>query len=120
MTETQKKEIYTYTSPWLIYAMNWSVRNDHKFRLAFGSFFEDYTNKVEVVQLNEETGNFSSKGIFDHPYPPTKLMWIPDKLSKYADLIGTAGDYMRLWEVTENGIQMRSLLNNVLFFFLLF
>lgn len=61
--ESRRKEIYTYTAPWLIYAMNWSVRADHKFRLAIGSFLEDYTNKVEVVQLNEERGDFEIKGM---------------------------------------------------------
>ena len=44
----EKKEIYTYEAPWLIYGMNWSVRPDQKFRVALGSFVEDYNNKVEV------------------------------------------------------------------------
>lgn len=35
---TKRKEIYTYTAPWLIYGMNWSVRADQRFRLAIGSF----------------------------------------------------------------------------------
>ncbi len=43
---TKKKEIYTYEAPWPIYGMNWSVRPDRKFRLAVGSFIEEYTNKV--------------------------------------------------------------------------
>ena len=33
----KRKEIYTYTAPWLIYGMNWSVRADQRFRLAVGS-----------------------------------------------------------------------------------
>jgi hypothetical protein len=41
----EKKEIYTYEAPWLIYGMNWSVRPDQKFRIALGSFVEDYNNK---------------------------------------------------------------------------
>lgn len=60
----RKKEIYTYQASWLIFAMNWSIRPDIKFRLAIGSFLEDYTNKIEVIQLNEETGDFENKGIF--------------------------------------------------------
>lgn len=80
--EAQKKEIYTYQAPWLIYGMNWSVRSDKRFRLALGSFLEDYTNKVEIIQLNDETGTFQTKGSFDHPYPPTKIMWVPDKHGK--------------------------------------
>ena len=39
--EANRKEIYTYQAPWLIYGMNWSVRPDQKFRLAIGSFEEE-------------------------------------------------------------------------------
>ena len=44
--ESKRKEIYTYDAPWTIYGMGWSVRPDHKFRLALGSFVEEYNNKV--------------------------------------------------------------------------
>ena len=37
----KRKEIYTYTAPWLIYGMNWSVRADQRFRPAVGSFEEE-------------------------------------------------------------------------------
>lgn len=92
--------------------MNWTVRADQKFRLALGSFMEDYTNKVEIVQLNEETSEFQSKGSFNHPYPATKLMWVPDKVGTHSDLLATTGDYLRLWEVGENGVEQKCLLNN--------
>jgi len=108
----EKKEIYTYEAPWLIYGMDWSVRPDKKFRLAIGSFVEEYNNKVEIVQLDEETGKFNSKGGFDHPYPTTKIMWIPDKTGCKEDLLATTGDYLRLWKVTEKGVQTTALLNN--------
>ena len=42
----KRKEIYRYTAPWSVYGMNWSVRPDKRFRLAIGSFIEDYCNKV--------------------------------------------------------------------------
>jgi hypothetical protein len=42
----KKKEIYTYDAPWVVYAANWSVRATHRFRLAIGSFIEEYNNKV--------------------------------------------------------------------------
>ena len=39
----KKKEIYTYEAPWLVYGMNWSVRRGgSEFRLAIGSFLEEY------------------------------------------------------------------------------
>ncbi len=46
---------------------------------------------MDVIQLNEDTEVFESKGTFEHPYPTTKIMWIPDKLGTRADLVGTTG-----------------------------
>jgi WD repeat-containing protein 68 len=94
-----KKEIYTYEAPFLLYGMNWSTRPDKKFRLAVGSFIEDYNNRVEIIQLNEEQGKFNVEGSFIHPYPTTKIMWIPDKTGSREDLLATTGDYLRLWKV---------------------
>eukprot|EP00823_Brevimastigomonas_motovehiculus_P004066 TRINITY_DN2605_c0_g1_i1.p1 TRINITY_DN2605_c0_g1~~TRINITY_DN2605_c0_g1_i1.p1 ORF type:complete len:368 (-),score=101.76 TRINITY_DN2605_c0_g1_i1:20-1123(-) len=109
---SEKKEIYTYEAPWLLYGMNWSVRPDKKFRLACGSFVEEYNNKVDIIQLNEETGKFSVKGSFDHPYPTTKIMWVPDKNGNKEDVLATTGDYLRLWKVSDDGVKMKCLLNN--------
>mmetsp|Transcript_57214 Transcript_57214/g.134676 ORF Transcript_57214/g.134676 Transcript_57214/m.134676 type:complete len:335 (-) Transcript_57214:228-1232(-) len=116
MAET-KKEIFTYNAPWELYGMSWSVRPDKKFRLAIGSFIEEYSNKVQVLQLNEAKGSFQESAVFDHPYPTTKIMWVPDKVGNRPDLLATTGDYLRIWEVQQSGsssssVQMRKLLNN--------
>eukprot|EP00232_Nephroselmis_pyriformis_P011486 CAMPEP_0182885444 /NCGR_PEP_ID=MMETSP0034_2-20130328/19604_1 /TAXON_ID=156128 /ORGANISM="Nephroselmis pyriformis, Strain CCMP717" /LENGTH=336 /DNA_ID=CAMNT_0025018711 /DNA_START=13 /DNA_END=1023 /DNA_ORIENTATION=+ len=110
----KRAEIYTYEAPWLIYGMNWSVRRDQRFRLALGSFVEEYNNKVEIVTLDEETGTFKSdpKYTFAHPYPTTKIMFCPDKECQKPDLLATTGDYLRIWHITEDGVQLKSLLNN--------
>jgi len=93
--------------------MNWSIRPDKKFRLAVGSFIEEYNNKVQVVQLDEEAGKFKVTGEFEHPYPTTKIMFIPDKSKSREDLLATTGDYLRLWKIADDGnIKMTSLLNN--------
>ena len=42
----KRKEVCTYTAPWPLYALNWSMRPDKRLRLAVGSFIEDYKNKV--------------------------------------------------------------------------
>lgn len=47
----KRKEIYKYEAPWTVYAMNWSVRPDKRFRLALGSFVEEYNNKVRSVKM---------------------------------------------------------------------
>ena len=78
--ESKKKEIYKYLAPWTVYAMNWSVRPDKKFRIAIGSFIEDYRNKVQIIQLDEDRGDFVLRAAFEHPYPPTKMMWVPDQV----------------------------------------
>jgi len=109
----RKKEIYTYEAPWLIYGMNWSNRRNKPFRLALGSFIEEYNNSVEVVQLNEETQAFErvSGGTFNHPYPTTKIMWSPESCP--GDLLATTGDYLRLWDNAEDGsVKLKCMLNN--------
>lgn len=108
-----KKEIYTYEAPWLIYGMNWSTRPSPKFRLAVGSFIEDYKNQVELIQLDEDSGTFTSVGSFLHPYPTTKIMFVPDKAGSREDLLATTGDYLRIWKVNgRDDIKMVCLLNN--------
>lgn len=52
-------------------------------------------------------------GTFDHPYPATKLLWIPDKKGTLPDLIATTGDYLRLWSVGGNhGATLEVMLDN--------
>lgn len=108
----KRKEIYTHVAPWMIYGMNWSVRRDKPFRLAIGSFIEEYANKVEIIQLNEEVNAFEKRGQFEHPYPTTKIAWIPDPHGTKPDWLATSGDYLRLWNVSEKGIEMKCCLNN--------
>jgi WD repeat-containing protein 68 len=87
--------------------------------LALGSFIEEYNNKVEIVQLNDETQAFErigdgteGAGVFNHPYPTTKIMWAPETQTQ--DMLATTGDYLRLWGVNEDGtVKAKCLLNNV-------
>jgi WD repeat-containing protein 68 len=52
VTQTKRKEIYKYEAQWTVYSMNWSVRPDKRFRLALGSFIEEYNNKVFIFSSN--------------------------------------------------------------------
>lgn len=94
--------------------MGWSGRGDNPFRLAIGSFVEEYNNQVRILQLNESKNCFEDIGAFDHPYPTTKIMWVPDPHSTREDLVATTGDYLRLWKVSPDGGQPRlhALFNN--------
>eukprot|EP00126_Sphaerothecum_destruens_P007633 Sdes_comp19925_c0_seq2m12361 len=111
-TSVKRKEIYTYESPWPMYAMSWSTKPEARFRLALGSFVEEYANKVEIVELKDDVGEFVNTHTFDHPYPTTKIMWIPDKNGSMPDLLATTGDYLRIWEVKSNSVEQKCLLNN--------
>ena len=61
-----------------LYSVNFSNRPEHNFRLSLGSFIESQQNNVEIIKLDEEKGDFEHCTSFEHEYPPTKLMWIPD------------------------------------------
>lgn len=66
------------------------------------------------MQLNAETGKLVTTGRFDHPYPTTKIMWVPDKVGRFPDLLATTGDYLRVWNVQNDGsVKLKCLLNNV-------
>jgi len=70
--------------------------------LALGSFIEETENKVEIIRLNEQIGDFERCTIFDHEYPPTKIMWIPDLDGNHADLIATSGEYLRIYDIKDD------------------
>ncbi|KAL0737680.1 hypothetical protein Bca4012_013890 [Brassica carinata] len=103
--EQQKRsEIYTYEAPWQIYAMNWSVRCDKKYHFAITSLLEQYPNRVEIVQLDESNGEIRSDPnlTFEHPYPHTKTIFIPDKECQRPDRLATSSDFLRLWRIADD------------------
>uniref|UniRef100_A0A1I8F6K8 WD_REPEATS_REGION domain-containing protein n=1 Tax=Macrostomum lignano TaxID=282301 RepID=A0A1I8F6K8_9PLAT len=112
----KRKEIYKYEAPWPVYSMNWSARPDKGFRLALGSFVEEYNNKVQIVCMEDD--RLTPKCLFDHPYPTTKVMWLPDAKNAgaaatcQADLLATSGDYLRVWRVADSEAKLECLLNN--------
>eukprot|EP01059_Diplonema_ambulator_P035775 TRINITY_DN8580_c0_g1_i2.p1 TRINITY_DN8580_c0_g1~~TRINITY_DN8580_c0_g1_i2.p1 ORF type:complete len:372 (+),score=78.76 TRINITY_DN8580_c0_g1_i2:35-1117(+) len=95
----KRKEIYTFDLPWKGNALSWSVRSDKPFRLACASYIEEYQNKVSIIQLDDAQNKLTQQASFDHPYPATKIMWLPDQRTNATDLLASTGDYLRLWEV---------------------
>lgn len=68
--------------------------------------------QIQIVTL-DESGEFFAKSTFDHPYPTTKIIWIPDPQGIYPDLLATSGDYLRVWRATDtNETKLECLLNN--------
>lgn len=93
-----------------------------QFRLAIGSYVEQYSNAVHIVKkvpgMTDDLESQLYKACeFDHPYPCTKILWSPD-VSATKDLLATTGDYLRVWSVTDDGSgnltpKKVALLNNV-------
>lgn len=127
-----QKEIYTYEAPWCVYGMAWcrSEEGRRQFRMAISSFKEEYSNEVKIIQLlnnshdkeSNDVPSFECKTCFDHPYPPTKMMFAPYSLNHSLshqnttqDLLITSGDYLRIWALNDevrSGVEMKGLLNN--------
>lgn len=109
----QRKEIYTYKAPWTVFSLAWSHRldPDSQFRLAIGSYVEQYNNTVQVVKTRtvDAGGGATTSQIYpaceiEHPYPCTKILWSPDEGNLGSrDLLATTGDYLRLWSVSDDG-----------------
>eukprot|EP01147_Barroeca_monosierra_P002192 gene2192-8030_t len=97
---SSQKDMYKYEAPWPVYGLGFSRTRSKPFRLAIGSFIEEYKNKIQVINLNEEKDQFEVTCQLDHPYPTTKIQWIPDPEETRPDLFATTGDYLRLWKVS--------------------
>jgi WD repeat-containing protein 68 len=124
MAEAQQEEKYTFTPDvktepsWKeVFACNWSQKPG-QFRLAVGSFVEEYNNKIKLVKLDQEKSKLVEFAQIEHPYPATKIVWIPDLQNRYPDLLATTGDYLRLWKIQEgqaggkSEVKMETVLNN--------
>jgi len=111
--EKRRKEIYTYEAPWPLFGLASSQHPSFPFRFAVGSFVEEYSNKVHIIQLDDEKGEFAVTATFDHPYPTTKILWAPEAAAKEKDLLATTGDYLRLWRMSSEDVKLECLLNNV-------
>jgi DDB1- and CUL4-associated factor 7 len=82
-----------------------------QFRLAIGSYVEQYSNTVSIMKKvphdllsasADPSQHLYKAGEFDHPYPCTKILWSPDVRNTNArDLLATTGDYLRVWNVTD-------------------
>lgn len=98
-----EKQIYTYTSDWIIYALGFSWRESPNFRLAIGSLKEDLSNEIRIVKLNESSDqDFLASASFEHQFPATKLLWIPSTNTSHPDILATTSDHLKIWEVNES------------------
>jgi len=103
---TKKKEVFRFKANWLISSTAWSNESGEPLKLALCSYIEDYSNCVQIIQLAKDSNDQEIESIctFDHPYPATKVLWIPQPPECKANLphlIATTADYLRLWRVTD-------------------
>ncbi|QDZ25938.1 WD40 repeat domain-containing protein [Chloropicon primus] len=116
----KRAEIYTYNGKDMVYSLAWSVRKDKKFRLAAGSFVEEYVNKVEIMYLDETKGELGLSNpslSFNHPFPATKIMFVPEKGTGTEDLLATSSDYLRIYKIDDtkdsnSSVELKSILSN--------
>jgi len=113
IADAMTQEIYTYNAPWMIYASAFSFKDDDPFRMAIGSFIDNTNNKVQVINFHEESASLKVVVEFNHPFPPTKLMWHPDPIGTVpgVDILASSGDFLRIWEVNGSQGKLRSILN---------
>jgi len=95
-----------------VFALALSARKDNPNRFLIGSFLEDFKNKIRVVEYFPDSKAFHSTNEFEHPYPPTRLMFVPDVSGTHPDLFASTGDYLRLWEIKNGSVQSRGSLSN--------
>ncbi|DBA02408.1 TPA: hypothetical protein N0F65_007227 [Lagenidium giganteum] len=97
----------SHKAEWRIFGLCWATRaNDH--RLAATSYIVgEYVNKLQVLKPSTDGKELVSACTADHPYPATKVMWAPDSHSSPTELLATTADYLRLWNITDSGIERK-------------
>ena len=94
----EHSEVAALTAPWNVYALSFTVSPRAPLRLAFSSFIEDPVNYIQVAQVTDTTAQLVPLTTFQHLYPPSKILWIPDKEGNRPDLLATSGDGVRVWQ----------------------
>lgn len=103
-----KREVYKYETDWLVSSVAWSNDESDSFELAIGSFIDGYRNQIDIVNLSKDSYDEEIVHItsFDHPFPPTKLSWIPRASASARPLprlVASSADYLRIWRIPRVG-----------------
>mmetsp|Transcript_20103 Transcript_20103/g.46227 ORF Transcript_20103/g.46227 Transcript_20103/m.46227 type:complete len:340 (-) Transcript_20103:72-1091(-) len=104
-----------YDTPWPSFALAWSLRAAHRFRFALCSCIEQENNHLQIVQLNEETGNLEEVSTVEHSFPATKVMFLPEETPQSrmsGDLLASTGTALYVWRMEENQVKMVTKLQN--------
>ncbi|KAJ2269323.1 hypothetical protein J3F81_004357 [Coemansia sp. RSA 371] len=105
-----RKEICNFFSTQPAYSLAWSRRDDRgAFRMAVGSFVEEATNSLQVIQLSPhhdaaaapECADFGVVASANVDYPLTKVQWQPS--AGRVDLLAGVGAALHIWECEPTG-----------------
>jgi len=100
---TTNSEVVTYTAPWPVYALGFPYHHSPALRLAIGSFIESRNNRLEVLELAEASHHFQVLDSFEHTYPASKLMWLPDTTGAKPELLASSSDCLRVFRFQQGG-----------------
>ncbi|WPT11949.1 WD repeat-containing protein LWD2 [Picochlorum sp. SENEW3] len=104
--------ILTYDSSSIVFALDWSSRQDKGVRVAVGSFVEGVSNTVEILRVTPAGLILDEKETFGIEYPATQVGFIPDRFCNKPDLLATSGDAVRLWKISDAGTTLELVLND--------
>lgn len=106
-------DVVAYDADCPLYGLAWSTRRSSPPRVAIGSFLEEYKNHVDILQHSPADDTMKKLTSVEHPYPATKIGFIPDPLGTRPELFGTSGDFLRIYELDDAGrSSLRCTLNN--------
>ncbi|PIM99263.1 hypothetical protein CDL12_28245 [Handroanthus impetiginosus] len=107
----RSENVVSFDSAYPIYAMAISAANRRQ--IAIGSFIEELNNSVDILSFSEDSSSLKQipSLSFEHPYPPTKLLFHPSATAP-SNLLASSGDFLRLWGVKDASIEPVSTLNN--------
>lgn len=97
-----ENRLYKTTVPFEIFALSFSNKPSYPFRMALGSFIEKPENKISIIQFDKSKGTFRENLTFNHKFPSSKIMWIPDQEDKHPDLLVTSGENLKIWTINDN------------------
>lgn len=104
-TDAKKREIYRFQAGCLVSNLAWSATSPSStYQLALSSFLENFGNYVQIISLDndEYDQELKSDVIFQHPYPPTKILWEPrcsSRKGQSSQLLATTSDNLKIWSI---------------------
>mmetsp|Transcript_31932 Transcript_31932/g.74765 ORF Transcript_31932/g.74765 Transcript_31932/m.74765 type:complete len:338 (-) Transcript_31932:272-1285(-) len=102
-----------YDTPWPTFALAWSLRASPRFRFALCSCLEQESNRLQIVQLNDESGNLDVVSEVDHSFPATKVMFAPEESpGQSGEMLASTGTALYAWTLQDGQMKMLTKLQN--------